>query len=438
MLKNERVDTKSHKATFDAETMRILLVQDTDWLLRNVHQQHHLVERLHERGHKITVIDHELLWRTAHTGRLFSKRRVFHNVAKVLSDASVTVIRPRIVLLPILVYASMVITYSREIAAQVRESPPDVIIGMYVLTNYLALRASQRNGIPFVFQVLEPNYEMIPFKLLRPIGKMLERAVYKGADQVVVINEELAEYAVRMGAHPDRISVIRAGIDPERFLPHINSDTVRQHYRIKKDETVLFFVGWLYTFSGLQEVMTELAARRDRGDLHLKLLIVGDGDALEELHDLRTHLGLEDSVILTGKQPYETVPEFIAAADICLLPAHDNEIMRHIVPIKVYEYMAMGKPVITTTLPGVIKEFGTDHGVLYAERPEDVVKKAEELIEAGTAKAHGEKARHFVQNSDWSTIVDQFELTLRKAVASQSKTGSSNKRSPPVSQYSER
>jgi len=48
-----------------------------------------------------------------------------------------------------------------------------------------------------------------------------------------------------------------------------------------------------------------------------------------------------------------------------------------------YEYMAMGKPVITTKLPGVIAEFGGGHGVVYVDKPEDALWKAVELIESG-------------------------------------------------------
>ena len=172
--------------------MKILLVQDTDWLARNIHQHHHVGERLCVRGHDLTVIDHDLLWRT-NGGKLtlFSKRQVFRRVSKVVRNAHVTVIRPGIVRLPFLAYASMLVTYSREISAQLRKSPPDVVIGMYILTNYLALRESKKRGIPFVFQVLEPNYEMIPSKLLRPIGKLIERRIFRDADKVVVINEGL-------------------------------------------------------------------------------------------------------------------------------------------------------------------------------------------------------------------------------------------------------
>ncbi len=71
---------------------------------------------------------------------------------------------------------------------------------------------------------------------------------------------------------------------------------------------------------------------------------------------MKSEKNLNGKLILTGKIPFEEIPKHIAAADICLLPAYKNEIMMNIVPIKIYEYMAMGKPVIATNLPGILKE----------------------------------------------------------------------------------
>ena len=397
--------------------MKILLVQDTDWLTRNIHQHHHVGERLSLRGHDLSVIDHDVMWRTHGNGnrKLFLRRQVFDGVSKAVPDAGVTVIRPGILRVPFLVYVSMLFTYGREISAQLRESPPDVIIGMYVLTSYLALRASKRRGIPFVFEVLEPYSEMIPSTVLKPIGKLILKRIYREADRVVVINEGLREHAIRMGAHPETTCVIRAGVDKELFGSHVDGKAVRLQYGIAEHEKVLLFMGWLYHFSGLKELLAELA-KLGGEDLGVKLLIVGDGDAFEELQRMRTDLGLENYVTLAGKQPYERIPEFIAAADICLLPAYNNKVMRDIVPIKMYEYMAMGKPVIATRLPGIMKEFGSDNGVLWIERPEDALGKALQVIKEGTIEAHGEKARQFVRNNDWGTVVDQSEEVLLDCV----------------------
>jgi|BarGraNGADG00212_2_1021979.scaffolds.fasta_scaffold38994_1 glycosyltransferase involved in cell wall biosynthesis len=391
--------------------MKILLVQDTDWIARNVHQQHHVAERLTLRGHDFSVIDHDLLWQSNGGGGLLSKKRVFHNVSKIVSGANITVTRPRILRLPILDYVSMLFSYRREIAAQLREFRPDVVIGMYLLTNYLALRAAKKAGTPMVVLILEPNFQMIPSSWLRPIGKIIEKRTLKEADSVIVINEALRDYVIRMGARPEKTHVIRAGIDTEHFGRNVDGSSIRQQYGFSERDTVLFFMGWLYHFSGLHEVLKEMAKCKREG-LNVKLLIVGDGDALEELQRERAELGLEDYVVFAGKQPYEKIPEFIAASDICLLPAHDNAIMHDIVPIKMYEYMAMGKPVIATRLHGVQREFGDDHGVLWIDRPEDALRKAMELVNEGSITARGEAARQFVSNNDWAAVVDDFEQVL--------------------------
>jgi len=214
-----------------------------------------------------------------------------------------------------------------------------------------------------------------------------------------------------MGARPERALVIRAGIDAERYRPDLDGCVIRERYGIEPDETVLFFMGWLYHFSGLKEVLSELAKRK-KTNPKTKLLIVGDGEARDELVSLRNDYDLQSHVILTGKKPYDEIPELVAAADVCLLPAYNNSIMRDIVPIKMYEYMAMGKPVIATRLPGITKEFGNDNGVLYVEGPQDVLNKAAELIRTGAIHEQGEKARQFVQNNDWSRVVDEFEKVL--------------------------
>ena len=87
------------------------------------------------------------------------------------------------------------------------------------------------------------------------------------------------------------------------------------------------------------------------------------------------------------------------------------------VPIKIYEYMAMGKPVIATKLPGVVREFGKDNGVIYVDRPEDVVKKAIKLIESGSIEEEGKKARKFVEKYSWDNVVAEFEEILETAVS---------------------
>jgi glycosyltransferase involved in cell wall biosynthesis len=217
-----------------------------------------------------------------------------------------------------------------------------------------------------------------------------------------------------MGANSDKTCFVRAGIDLERYDTNIDGSEMREKYGIEKDDSVLFFMGWLYHFSGLKEVAIELSKIKDENPT-IKFLIVGEGDAFNDLQRIREEYHLDNQVILTGKKPYQEIPAFIAASDICLLPADPNEkTMQDIVPIKMYEYMAMRKPVITTKLPGVITEFGEGHGVIYVDKSEDALKKAIELIEKGRVEEEGRKARGFVEKYNWDDIVADFERILEE------------------------
>jgi glycosyltransferase involved in cell wall biosynthesis len=390
--------------------MKILIVQESDWIERGPHQSHHLMERLSKRGHEVRVIDYEILWRLHGDKSLISKREVFKNECKAVEGGDITVIRPAIIKFPVMDYVSLLYTHRREIKRQLSEFNPDVIIGFGILNAMLALRLARK--IPFVYYLIDSLHKLVPQKAFQPLARYIESKNMKNADRVIVINEKLMDYAIKMGANPDATCVVRAGIDLERYNPNIDGSGIRAQYGIKKDDLVLFFMGVLYNFSGLKEVAIELAKNKNET---IKLLIVGEGDAFDDLQRIREEYHLDNQIILTGKKPYQEIPAFIAASDICLLSAYSSEkIMQDIVPIKMYEYMAMGKPVITTKLPGVMKEFGEDHGVIYVDKPEDVVKKAIELVENRSIKEEGKKAQGFVEKYSWDDVVDDFEGVLEE------------------------
>ncbi len=394
--------------------MRILLVSHTDWLKRNPGQQHHLAEMMSRRGHEVRVIDYEILWRENNRGSLFSRREVFNNVSKIHADATVTVIRPGIIKIPWLDYASLIVTHWIEIARQIKEFRPDVVLGFGFLDVYLAMRMAKKNLIPFANYHLDMDHKFVPFKPFQPIGKILESNVVSQADRVFVINDKLSDYVISLGASPERTQVLGAGINFEHFKLNSDGSTIRKQYGLAKEDFVLFFMGWLYTFSGLKEVAQQLA-HTENGNL--KLLIVGEGDAYSELQQIRERYNLQDRLVLTGKKTYQEIPAFIAASDVCLLPAYpDEEIMQDIVPIKMYEYMAMKKPVIATRLPGVMKEFGEDNGVVYIDKPEDVIIKATQLVQNGDVESLGLKARRFTERNSWDSITDEFERILDEVI----------------------
>jgi glycosyltransferase involved in cell wall biosynthesis len=79
-----------------------------------------------------------------------------------------------------------------------------------------------------------------------------------------------------------------------------------------------------------------------------KFLIIGKGYMLGQLRELVRQRGVEGRIIFTDSIAYEFIPEYIAAADICVAPFEDNEITACKSPLKVAEYLASGKPIVTS------------------------------------------------------------------------------------------
>lgn len=393
--------------------MKLLVLQETDWLKRGPHQQHHLMDRMALRGHEVHVIDYEYLWKEDKERTIITGRKEIKGAYKIFRDADITLIRPGMIKISGLDYASILYFHNKEIKKQIREFKPDVIIAFGILNAYLGMRQAKKNNIPFVYYLIDHLHTLLPGKSKRIIAKQFEKATLKGADKILVINKGLKDYAAEMGGDINKISVIPAGVDLERFNPQVDGSAIREKYGVKKDDVLLFFMGWIYEFSGMKEVAESISTTDNE---KIKLMIVGEGDLYEPLLGLKSEKNLDGRLILTGKVPFGEIPKYLAAADICLLPAYKNEIMLNIVPIKIYEYMAMGKPVIATELPGIQKEFGENSWIIYVDKAEDVLKKVDEIIEARTLQENGLKNRKFNQNNGWDDVVDEFEDILERSI----------------------
>src|SRR5207245_11557274 len=116
---------------------------------------------------------------------------------------------------------------------------------------------------------------------------------------------------------------------------------------------------------------------------NVELLIVGKGPVWDGLQALRNDEGSGNRILALEWLPYAQIPAYLAASDICLLAAQRDKVMQDIVPIKMYEYLAAAKPVLATRLPGLVREFGEGHGVVYVDGPEQVFRRALELARKG-------------------------------------------------------
>ena len=396
--------------------MRILVVQESDWLKRNPHQQHHLMDRMVLRGHEVKVIDYPIDWPKEDSDGLIFHREVHDNVSKVKPEADIQVIRPSFIKKGGLNYASLYFTHKSEIKKQIKEFQPDIIMGLGLLNAYTGSKLAKQHNIPFVYYLIDVLYALIPEKSFQSFGKKVNMKAIENSSLVITITQKLKELAIDLGSSEENTILIDAGIDLNDFDPKLDDSNIRNMYGIDKDDTVLFFMGWIYEFAGMKELAIELGKNKQKYP-HMKILIVGDGDAYDKMLDIKEEYELGNQLILTGKQPYEMIPEFLASADFCLLPAYiDEEIMQDIVPIKLYEYLAMEKVVIASELPGISKEFGYGNGIEYVQKAEEVLEVAQKILDDGRYDEISKKGREYVKSNDWEVITDKFENALNDLI----------------------
>jgi len=146
-------------------------------------------------------------------------------------------------------------------------------------------------------------------------------------------------------------------------------------------------------------------------------LVIGDGPSRESLIDLAEQLGVSDRFIFTGAKPYTSVPLYINASDLCVAPfvSWERNIRIAGSPLKMYEYLACGKPVVASDIEGVRQILAeSKSGVCVpAENPRELASAVVRLLcDPETRQSMGENSRrHVVESRSWESVAREvFEV----------------------------
>lgn len=175
---------------------------------------------------------------------------------------------------------------------------------------------------------------------------LLERLLPCLADTVSVASSKLAVLCRSFGVAEDRIFPAPVGADLQRFSPEQDGSALRQKYSLQ-GKTVVLYLGQLHgcQYAGLFIRAAALVSARCP---HACFMIVGRGYLLESLKEQAAGLGIAGSVVFTGAVDHASVPEHIAASDICVASFEDNDVTACKSPLKIVEYMASGKPIVAS------------------------------------------------------------------------------------------
>jgi glycosyltransferase involved in cell wall biosynthesis len=150
------------------------------------------------------------------------------------------------------------------------------------------------------------------------------------------------------------------------------------------------------------------------------LLLVGDGEAAPELKQQAERLALTSCITWAGRIPYREVPAWIGAMTLCVAPFRGDR--GETSPVKVFDYLACGRPVIASAIPSVAAIFSAAAGVALVP-PDDPVSLAEAvvaLLDDRERQFHmATQGRRFIeQDYSWTHLTTRLKEWLATRQAS--------------------
>jgi glycosyltransferase involved in cell wall biosynthesis len=232
---------------------------------------------------------------------------------------------------------------------QVRDDP---IAGVIVLIIRL------KNDILFIYNHSFPFYQesiisynngfTSIFNLIynKLINILLNHIVLKYANFILPISKEMLCELKKQGIKKDKMYPLPLGIEPKIFkVNYQKKKKFEKKLSLNKNDFVFIYIGEISKMRNLNEIIFAFNIIKNK-NLNSKLLFVGDGDAIEELKNICQKLRLTDYVKFTGRVPYWDVPSYVDLATICLSLFHPRACYNVSSPCKIFEYMAVQKPII--------------------------------------------------------------------------------------------
>ncbi|MEW6365119.1 MAG: glycosyltransferase family 4 protein [Acidobacteriota bacterium] len=251
---------------------------------------------------------------------------------------------------------------------------PDVIIERYYQFGGEGAWLARRTKVPLVLEANAPmiEYPGSPKQWIDSILLINPLESYRlwQARQAALIVTPLPSI-IPPSVPPARIQKLPWGVNCERFRTRGARAETRCRLGIPSDAPVALFAGSFRKWHGAEILVKTACGMMWDPSIRLRVLLVGDGPALPSIKRTISAGGCADRFILAGRIPYEQMPQVMEAADFAVAPfdtkAHPYlSLGFYWSPLKVFEAMAMGLPVVTIRR-AELEEIVGDAGRYYAE-----------------------------------------------------------------------
>lgn len=214
-------------------------------------------------------------------------------------------------------------------------------------------------------------YEIHDFPGKNPLYRMLLSRVWK---IVVTNNWKKNELVRRFRISEQKTLAIPNAVDVEQFTSAPERAEARAKLALPENENSVVYTGHLYSWKGVD---TLLEAVKKMLPEQVRLYMVGGTE--KDVREYREQYKALHNVVFTGMRPHEEIPLWLRAADILVLPntAKENISKYYTSPMKLFEYMASGTPILASDLPSIREIVGDAEAVFF--EPDNPASLAEKI-----------------------------------------------------------
>ncbi|HGE71648.1 TPA: glycosyltransferase [Candidatus Poribacteria bacterium] len=259
------------------------------------------------------------------------------------------------------------------------------------LVSFMAFMLSKIIGRPYIYDN-QDNYDSYPIMKI-PVIKIINEVMLRRSDIIVAVSERLKNLLLQRTSQ--RVVVIPNGVDLELFQNY-PKDSSRRILGLPLSKKIICYSGSFEETNGVL-LLCEAYRILARKKKDLLLLLTGGGPEKDKI--ISNLLGLEYIYL---DLPYDLIPFAISSSDVLVIPYLSNDFSQYAFPLKLMEYLAACRPIVTTDfgiVSPIIESLLGKEFVCYSTDPNELAEKIENALQMEKVST-----RSFAENYSWKKI----------------------------------